>query len=140
GVGDDHPGQWLPFWQTACEANRPGACSYVAIVEEGFCNRGSGWACNELGIIQAQREPDYAGFADSIRRGCALGFSPACVNVRAIGVGGTVKSAPPTLDDLPIVVRGSKGPIVNPSPPALYSLACRAGWRSYCLGAVGLSS
>src|SRR5437764_132386 len=27
GVGDSHPGQWLPFWRTACDANRRNACS-----------------------------------------------------------------------------------------------------------------
>src|SRR5258705_12396718 len=27
GVGDRHPGQWLPFWQSACEAERPFACA-----------------------------------------------------------------------------------------------------------------
>jgi len=132
GVGDDHPGQWLPFWQEACEANRQRACSYLGSVEAGFCARGSGWACNELGIMQAQREADYAGSAKSIRRGCALGFSLACVNGDAIDVDGAVKSAPPTLEDLPIVLRGSKGPIVNQSPSALYALACRQGWPNTC--------
>jgi hypothetical protein len=132
GVGDDHPGQWLPFWQEACRANRPRACSYLANVEAGFCGRGSGWACNEVGIIQAQRAADYLGAAESVRRGCALGFSPACVNGDAIRVEGARKSAPPTLADLPIVLRGSKGPIVLQSPSALHALACREGWLSAC--------
>ena len=25
GVGDRHPGQWVPFWQQACEEGRPHA-------------------------------------------------------------------------------------------------------------------
>jgi hypothetical protein len=132
GVGDNHPGQWLPFWREACEANRPRACSYLANVVAGFCDRGSGWACNELGIIQAKREADYVGSAESIGRGCALGFSPACVNRNAIGVDDALKSAPPMLADLPIVLRGSKGPIADQSPSALYALACRESWPNAC--------
>jgi hypothetical protein len=113
-------------------SNRPRACSYLANVEAGFCDRGSGWACNELGIIQAKREADYAGSAESIRRGCALGFSPACANGNAIGVDGALTSAPPTPADLPIVLRGSKGPIADQSPSALYALACRESWLNAC--------
>jgi hypothetical protein len=47
-------------------------------------------------------------------------------------VDGALKSAPPTLDDLPIVLRGGKGPIVDQSPSALYALACREGWPNTC--------
>ena len=133
GVGDEHPGQWLPFWQKACAAGRPQACSYLANIEASFCNRGSGWACNERGILQAGREADYAGAAEWIERGCALGFSPACVNVRdVVGAGSALTSAPPTVDDLPIVLKGSKGPITERSPSALYALACREGWPDAC--------
>src|SRR5262245_46488458 len=60
-VGDDHPGQYLPFWQKACESGRPHACEYVRNVESSFCDRGSGWACNELGIQQARRDNDPIG-------------------------------------------------------------------------------
>jgi hypothetical protein len=131
GVGDHHPGQWLPFWQDACAAHRTGACAYAASVEAGFCDRGSGWACNELGIIKA-RSADYAASADAWQRGCALGFAAACANRSASSVAGSSNSAPPALDDLRIVLRGSKGPIANQSPSALHALACRAGWQAYC--------
>ncbi len=114
GVGDDHPGQWLPFWQQACADERPYACRYLADVQAGFCDRGSGWACNEVGIRQARRERDLAGAATSMARGCALGFAPACVNAKRVAVGGHVQSAPPTLDDYPIILRGSKGPDHRP--------------------------
>ncbi len=46
GVGDDHPGQWLPFWKRACADGRPHACRYVADVQAAFCVQGSEWACN----------------------------------------------------------------------------------------------
>ena len=29
-VGDNHPGQWLPFWRQACEDGRRYACPYLA--------------------------------------------------------------------------------------------------------------
>ena len=45
GVGDDHPGQWLPFWKQACADGRPHACRYVAGVQAAFCEQGSEWAC-----------------------------------------------------------------------------------------------
>ncbi len=128
GVGDEHRGQWLPFWQQACDAGRPRACLYLGNIEAGFCDRGSGWACNER-AIQARREADYASAADWIEQACALGFSPACDVTRA---GGALKRAPPTLDDLPIVLRGTKGPVTERSPSALYALACREGWPDSC--------
>ena len=53
GAGDRHPGQWLPFWQQACAEGRPHACRYLAARQSGHCNSGSGWACNEAGILRA---------------------------------------------------------------------------------------
>ena len=50
GVGDRHPGQWLPFWERACREGRPRACAYLANLQSIFCNAGSGWACNEAVI------------------------------------------------------------------------------------------
>jgi hypothetical protein len=82
--------------------------------------------------MQANRDVDYAGAAASIQRGCTLGFEAACANRNAIRVAGALKSAPPTLADMPIVLRGSKGPIRDQSPPALFALACREGWPGTC--------
>jgi hypothetical protein len=132
GVGDDHPGQWLPFWQQACANERPYACRYLEDVQVGFCDRGSGWACNELGLGLARRDHDRAGAAASMERGCARGFTPACVNVKRIAVGGPVESSPPTLDDYPIILRGSKGTVTERTPAALHALACREGWLESC--------
>jgi hypothetical protein len=137
GVGDHHPGQWLPFWQTACMDERRYACPYLANVQAGFCDRGSGWACSELGILQAQGERDHAAARESMARGCELGFLPACFNAKQMTTAGTLESAPPTLDDYPIILRGSKGPIVDQAPAALYALACREGWPDACRQAGG---
>ena len=41
-------------------------------------------------------------------------------------------SAAPTLDDYPIILRGSKGPITERTPAALTALACRQGWTEAC--------
>lgn len=49
GVGDRHPGQWVPFWQEACRDARPGACRYLRDMQFRFCRSGSAWACNEAG-------------------------------------------------------------------------------------------
>ena len=100
GVGDSHPGQWLPFWRQACKDERPYACPYLEDVLSSFCGRGSRWACNEGGMLDR--------------------------------VGAVESSAPPTLDDYPIILRGSKGPIVERTPAALYALACREGWPDTC--------
>ena len=101
-VGDDHPGQWLPFWRAACESGRPYACRYLRDVQAGFCDRGSSWSCHEFRILNAQ-----AGYSRTM-------------------------SAPPTLDDYPIILRGSKGPVTERTPAALTALACRQGWAEAC--------
>jgi hypothetical protein len=141
GVGDDHPGQFLPFWQQACAEGRPYACPYVADLEVNFCRQGSGWACNEAGIQHVAlsqtgedlRRTDPAGAADPFRQGCGLGFAASCRNLGAIARGGgeLVRSAP-TLDDFPIILRGSKGPVREEGRVALYALACRRGWPGAC--------
>jgi hypothetical protein len=101
-VGDDHPGQWLPFWRAACENGRPYACRYLRNVQAGFCDRGSSWSCHELGILNARQ-----------------GYNRAM-------------SGPPTLDDYPIILRGSKGPLAERTPTELLALACRQGWPGSC--------
>jgi hypothetical protein len=103
GVGDKHPGQFVPFWQQACRADRPNACAYLAILYTNFCSQGSDWGCNELGSLQG------GGKA-----------------ARATAV------TAPTLEDYPIILRGSKAPITDRTPTALYALACTQGWPDTC--------
>lgn len=133
GVGDSHRGQWLPFWQQACNENRLSACENLAFLESDFCDKGSGWACNELGILQAQRGLDHARAQASIQRGCALGFLAACTNGVRVTFGlGTLQREPPTLDDYPIILRGSKGAIADRTASDLYARACAQGWPDTC--------
>jgi hypothetical protein len=132
GVGDEHPGQWLPFWRQACAEERPHACRYLEDTQRAFCDRGSGWACNEQGILVARRERDLHAAAESMERGCALGFQAACVNAERLPDLGDLRSAPPTLDDYAVILRGSKGPITERTPDRLHPLACRQGWPGSC--------
>jgi hypothetical protein len=143
GMGDSHPGQWLPFWRHACQQGRSYACPYLADVETGFCQRGSGWACNEAGLLyialsrsgEDLRRLDPSGAAGTFRRGCDLGFSTACGNLTALARAGPFASAPPGIDDLPIILQGAKGEIRDREPAALYVLACREGWSGACRSA-----
>lgn len=135
GVGDGHQGQWLPFWREACRAGRPGACTYLPQLETTLCRAGSGWACNELGIFRSEHEDNPIAALASWQRGCELGFGPSCTNADGRGAAGRAATALPPLADLPILVRGSKGPVVDHNPAALRARACEAGWAEFC-GAV----
>jgi hypothetical protein len=141
GVGDNHPGQWLPFWRQACLDGRSYACPYLADLELNFCNQGSGWACNEAGLLHVAlsrsgedlRRLDPSGAAEPLQDGCALGFAVACQNLSTLTSGaGRFASVPPTLEDYPIILKGSKGPIRDREPAALVALACREGWPDAC--------
>jgi hypothetical protein len=143
GVGDRHPGQWLPFWQGACNDERGSACRYLADLHLRFCENGSGWACNEAGILQVtlvvsgevRRRVDAEDAYGRFDQGCDLGFEPACRNLISLGSGPgpyDFDRAQPTLEDFPIILRGTKGPITDRSPEVLYALACRQGWADTC--------
>lgn len=141
GVGDNHPGQWIPFWQRACDDGRAFACPYLADLETSFCDRGSAWACNEAGLMHVAlarsgedlRRSDLAGAAKPFSRGCELGLTTACQNLAMLTGGtGSFASVPPALGDFPIILRGSKGEIREREPAALYALACRQGWPGTC--------
>jgi len=141
GVGDRHPGQWVPFWQAACDDGRPHACPYLADMHLTFCGGGSGWACNEAGVLHValadsgedRRRFDPADAAGALERGCDLGFEPACQNLANLTSGlGSLEPASPGLEDYPIILRGTKGPITDRSPAALYALACSQGWVDTC--------
>ena len=140
-VGDSHPGQWLPFWRQACEDGRAYACPYLADLETTFCDRGSGWACNEAGLMHIAlsrsgedlRRLDPAGAVQPFRRGCELKFETACRNLSTLSNrSGKFAAAQPTLEDWPVILRGSKGEIREREPAALYALACQEGWRDTC--------
>jgi hypothetical protein len=109
GVGDDHPGQWLPFWQQACADSRPYACSYYERIILDDCDRGSGWACSELTALQQNGVGSHFSVTPSSRN-----------------------DSRPHFEDYSIVLRGSKGPIRDLSRAGLEALACREGWPGAC--------
>ena len=116
-VGDNHPGQYIPFWQHACDEGRRYACPYLADLEQTACNRGSGWACNEEGRMDIRlsrsgedsRRTSAAQALQPFTRGCDLKFEPACRNLYTLTHGGALVSAPPADKDYPILQQGSKG-------------------------------
>ena len=131
GVGDTHPGQYLPFWQKACGAGGSArACTYAANLTLIYCNNGSGWACNEVGVLRLERgEPVGPAFSHA----CELGFSPACENANRMATGArSLARAGPSLADLPIVLRGTKPPLRERDPGRLYAIACAQGWPGTC--------
>ena len=132
GVGDRHRGQFVPFWQQACQQDRSYACRYLAQMQTNYCNAGAAWSCNELGILQGERNGDRPGAIASIQRGCDLGFQPACANVTALAGDGALVTGSPPLEDLAILLRGSKGPIADRTSASLYTLACGQGWPDSC--------
>lgn len=143
GVGDRHPGQWVPFWQTACAEGRSSACRYLADMQSRFCDSGSGWACNESGVLDAalaargegERRFGRTDAGGAFARGCDLGYASACRNLTRLATASppvAFDRAPPTLEDFPILLRGTKGPIRDRSPKALLARACSQGWPDTC--------
>jgi hypothetical protein len=130
GVGDRHPGQYLPFWTRACAAGSERACEYVPVLERIYCNDGSGWACNELGIADARLSGPVA---PTFKRGCDLGFTPACENLgRVASPNASWTRGDPQVADLPIVLRGTKPRLRERDPGRLYALGCTQGWPQLC--------
>jgi hypothetical protein len=140
GVGDAHPGQWLPFWRRACQDSRPYACPYLADMQANYCDRGSGWACNEEGLLdialsrsgEDSRRSDVSSALEPFTRGCELHLDAACNNLQTLHHGGKLQHAEPRIEDLPIVLRGSKGEIQERTPERLYALGCREGFSEMC--------
>ncbi|MBI2185783.1 MAG: hypothetical protein HYU37_01525 [Acidobacteria bacterium] len=131
GVGDAHPGQWVPFWQQACGQGRSRACAYLVDLQANLCDQGSGWACNERARL-VDLASGRGGAASWLRQGCQLGFAPACANGERLAAGDPLVGAPPTVDDFRILLRGSKAPIADRQPAALQALACKQGWADSC--------
>jgi hypothetical protein len=139
GVGDNHPGQYLPFWQEACEEGSSSGrgCDRLGFMQFNFCERGSSWACNELGIWRVEHDQDNPRNRDMAGQdfalSCEMGFEPGCQNGNVI-MSGTNQwfREPPPDSELPVVLRGSKGPVTEADPEALRALGCERGWTEMC--------
>ena len=130
GVGDSHRGEWVPFWQQACTEGRPYGCRNLGTLVSNYCRSGSGWACNEFGILlNPRQQPQFA--ARAFRDACDFGFDPGCANLEP-GTSNTFRRAPPSIADYPIILQGAKGPIRNLTPLELYERACVQGFSDGC--------
>jgi hypothetical protein len=131
-LGDEHPGQWTPFWEQACAADTRDACLNLYFLQEGHCTDGSGWACNETGILLAERYGNRATAAAAFDRACTLQFLAACQNAVAITNGRALRHDAPAAADYRLILRGSKGPIGDVPPAELFARACKLGWPAAC--------
>jgi hypothetical protein len=131
-IGDDHPGQWTPFWQQACAADRHEACLNLYFLHDGNCADGSPWSCNETGIMLAETYGNRERAAAAFSRACTQRFATACDNATALARGGALRHGDPTPVDYPFIVRGSKGPIENADPAQLRARACEIGFPGAC--------
>ena len=130
GVGDNHRGQWVPFWQQACTEGRPYACRNLGNLVSNYCRARSGWACNEFGILlDPRRAPEFARRA--FRDACDLGFEPGCTNIDP-SAWNAPRRMPPGLTDYPIVLQGAKGPMRGMTSLELYQRACAQGFQDGC--------
>jgi hypothetical protein len=131
-LGDKHPGQWTPFWEQACAADRPDACLNLYFLQEGHCADGSAWACNESGILLAERYDNRAVAAAAFERACTLQSAAGCDNSVALRNAHALRRDAPTAADYRLILRGSKGPLPDLAPEELYSRACESGWTDAC--------
>jgi hypothetical protein len=138
GVGDNHDGQRVPFWQKACMQNARGACENLAIILDSYCNEGSGWACNEVGALRMSgRVENVERVGYNFARACDLGVKAGCENV-LLAAQSPARQVPPTLRDYPIVLQSGKGALKDQSPIALLTQACADEWMNGCEGLGGV--
>ena len=129
-VGDTHRGQWVTFWLAACADERPHGCRHAARLTAAYCDAGSGWACNEYGVlVQPTLRPVLA--AELFARACELGFPPGCVNLDP-ATAAAPERAPPAEADLRIVLRGRPDRLARLPPVELGRAACGQGFRDWC--------
>ncbi len=119
GVGDRHRGQWLPFWQQACGEGRPGACRHLSQMYATYCRAGSPWSCREFESMDAGGAAGRASDERALLTALSADGQPA-------------KPALPPVEELPIVLRGSKAPIADRDPSSLRARACAQGWADMC--------
>lgn len=137
GVGDRHPGQTVRFWEGACREGRSNGCSNLAIVEARHCSAGSGWACNEVGVLGTTGRAVTAPPEQLFAAACRLGFTAGCANRGLLASGvRPFQHGDPRLQDFPIVLRHGKGAVPERTPVELYTRACHEGWMAGC-GALG---
>jgi hypothetical protein len=137
GLSNDHPGQTVLFWHEACEANRVKACLNLAQMQARYCERGSSFACNELGILGATGKIPEIPAVRFFGRACANGFRAACVNQQIVEKHeqAAFQSGEPGVNDFLQMLQNTKGPLADQTPSAVLIKACNEGWMPACGGA-----
>ena len=87
GLGDNHPGHTVKFWENACAEGRSHGCASLATVEDRHCDDGSTWACNELGILAATGRIASPPAEESFQRACGGALLTACINKQSLAAG-----------------------------------------------------
>ncbi len=129
-----HTGDSVPFWQQSCDKGLRKACERLAQIEYIYCNEGSGWSCNEIGIrnsILAAAESTSEVAVANFSRACQLGFGPGCFNVL---IPFSFRRSDPENNDLRVLLREGKQILSDMSEPELFARACDHGWAFACTG------
>jgi TPR repeat protein len=130
----------VPFWQQACQQNARNACSNLAVILDTYCADGSGWACNEVGMLRwHQRVSGGIERVDAdFERGCGAGFARSCQNRLGLQLEAPPLQAPPQLRDYPVILREGKGALPDRTPEQVLTRACTEGWMIGCEDLGGL--
>lgn len=133
------PRRWLPFWEQACAEDRHNGCLVLSKLQAQYCRQGSGWACNELGMLEATgRAKEIIPAQAAFQRACSVGTPAGCVNSRlaqagAVAAGtGAYQRSQPQPGDYPLLLQEGQGPLDALPPGELYERACRQGWADGC--------
>ena len=133
------PRRWLPFWEQACNENLRNGCEVLSKLEAQYCRQGSGWACNEVGLLVASgRSKEVIAAQEAFSRACAQGAPAGCANRALASAGANAPGAPtfqrsrPQPADYPLLLQEGKGPLSSLTPAELFENACRQGWADGC--------
>jgi hypothetical protein len=133
GLGDSHPGHRLQFWVQACGEHRTSACRVLSNILDRYCDDGSGWACNEYGLMLVDNAMSSARIATAFARACETGFAPGCANGRSLAAGQTPNGrAAPAVRDYYLLLREGKGELPDRTPVELFGRACSQGFIDGC--------
>ena len=120
------PRRWVPFWEQACVEDRHNGCMVLSKLEAQYCRQGSGWACNELGILEATgRANEIMPPQEAFATACAQGNRAGCANrvVSQAGAGATSAQAyqrsQPQPADYPLLLQEGQGPLSALAAPEL---------------------
>jgi hypothetical protein len=133
------PRRWLPFWEQACVEDRRNACQVLSKLEAQYCRQGSGWACNELGILEATgRAKEIIPPQEAFATACSTGTRAGCANRVVLQAGGgelraqAYQRSQPQPADYPLLLQEGQGPLDALAAPELYERACEQGWADGC--------